>query len=88
MIYLIAIPVHPDYQYWVITDTIGAILSSDTPVQAIAAFEQQVFRLKDGVNNYTIAEHEVLGNGKFHGHVLAKADTVQSLIDNYPEYFI
>ena len=88
MIYLIAIPEHPDYQYWVITDTIGATRSADTPIQAIASFEQQVFGLRDLANNYTIAEHEVLSNGKFHGHILAKTDTVQSLIDDYPEYFI
>ena len=88
MIYLIAIPENPDYLYWVITDTKGAIQSADTPMQAIANFKRQAFKLKDRANNYTITELEVLSNGKFHGHVLAKAVTVRSLINNYPEYFI
>ena len=88
MIYLISIPTSIDYRYWVITDTAGATQSADAPIQAIANFEQEMFGLRDRTNKYTIAEHEVLSNGKFHGHILAKADTVQSLINNYPEYFI
>ena len=88
MIYLVFIPTSIDYRYWVITDTHGAEISASTPVQAIASFEQKVFKLKDRANNYSITEHEVLERGKFHGRIIAKANTVQSLIDNCPEYFI
>lgn len=88
MIYLINVPNPSDYRYWVITDTHGAESSARTPVQAIANFEQKVFKLKNGANKYSITEHEVLHRGKFHGRILAKATTVQSLIHNYPEYFI
>ena len=88
MIYLISIPGSTDYRYWVITDTHGAQVSASTPAQAIASFERKVFKLKDRANNYSITEHEVLHSGKFHGRILAKANTVQSLIHNYPEYFI
>ena len=88
MIYLISIPASTDYRYWVITDTHGAQLSASTPAQAIASFERKVFKLKGGGNNYSITEHEVLHDGKFHGRILAKANTAQSLINNYPEYFI
>ena len=88
MIYLISIPDSADYHYWVITDTHGAQMSASTPAQAIANFEQQIFKLKYRKNNYSFTEHEVLSHGKFHGRILAKADTVESLIDNYPEYFI
>ena len=88
MIYLISIPASPAYRYWIITDTQGALRSASTPIQAIADFELQMFKLKDRKNNYTITEHAVLSNGKFHGRILAKADTIQSLINNYPEYFI
>lgn len=88
MIYLVSIPTSTDYRYWIITDTQGALHSAATPIQAIANFEQQMFKLKDSKNNYTITEHAVLSNGKFHGRTLAKAATVRSLINNYPEYFI
>ena len=88
MIYLIHTPNPSDYRYWIITDTKGATLSATTPIQAIACFEQQRFKLKDRENNYSITEHEVLSNGKSHGRILAKANTIQSLINNYPEYFI
>ena len=88
MMYLISIPASMDYRYWVITDTHGAQMSASTPAQAIARFEQKVFKLKDRANNYSITEHEVLSSGKFHGRILAKATTVQALIHNYPEYFI
>ena len=88
MMYLISIPDSADYRYWVITDTHGATTSASTPAQAIANFERKVFKLKDGANNYSITEHEVLHHGKFHGRILAKANTAQSLIHNYPEYFI
>ena len=88
MMYLIFIPDSTDYRYWVITDTHGAELSASTPAQAIANFERKVFKLKDKANNYSLTEHEVLRRGKFLGNILAKADTVQSLINNYPEYFI
>lgn len=47
-----------------------------------------MFKLKDRKNNYIVTEHEVLSNGKFHGRILAKANTIQSLIHNYLEYFI
>ena len=88
MMYLISIPDSTDYRYWVITDTHGAVMPASTPAQAIANFEQQMFGLKYRENNYSITEHEVLSNGKFHGCILAKANTAQSLINNYPEYFI
>ena len=88
MIYLISIPDSADYPYWVISDTTGATRSADTPLQAIARFEQQMFKLKDRANNYSITEHEVFQNNKVHGRILAKATTVQALIHNYPEYFI
>ena len=88
MIYLISIPDTTNYHYWVITDTVGASLSASTITQAITNFTRQTFMLKDRANNYTITEHEVLKHGKFHGHILAKANTIQSLTDNYPEYFI
>lgn len=88
MIYLIYVPKSTDYHYWVTTDTQGAAQSAATPIQAIADFERRKFKLVDCENNYTVTEHEVLSNGKFHGRILAKANTVQSLIDNYPEYFI
>lgn len=88
MIYLIYTPNPSDYRYWIITDTKGATRSATTPIQAIAYFEQQMFKLKDHKNNYSITEHEVLSNGKSHGRILAKANTIQSLINNYPEYFI
>lgn len=88
MMYLIFIPDSTDYPYWVTTDTHGAQMSASTPAQAIARFERKVFKLKDGANNYSITEHEVLHDGKFHGRILAKANTAQYLIRNYPEYFI
>lgn len=88
MIYLINVPNSSDYRYWVIADTHGAERSARTPVQAIANFERQMFKLVNRENNYTITECEVLSNGKFYGRILAKANTIQSLIDNYPEYFI
>ena len=88
MIYLIYIPSSPSFSYWIITNTQGATQSAATSIQAIANFEQQMFKLKDRENNYIVTEHEVLRNGKFHGHILAKANTIQSLIHNYPEYFI
>ena len=88
MIYLIFIPSSPSYRYWIITDTQGAAQSAATPIQAIANFEQQMFKLVDRKNNYTVTEHEVLSHDKFHGRILAKANTIQSLIHNYPEYFI
>ena len=88
MIYLIYIPSSTDYRYWTISDTKGATMSASTPIQAIANFEQQMFKLVDRKNNYTVTEHAVLSHDKFHGRILAKANTVQSLIDNYPEYFI
>ena len=40
MIYLVSIPTSTDYQYWVITDTKGAIQSADTPMQAITNFKR------------------------------------------------
>ena len=88
MMYLIFIPKSTDYHYWVTTDTHGATMSASTPARAITAFEYQAFKLKDRANNYSITEHEVLHDGKFHGRILAKANTAQSLIHNYPEYFI
>ena len=88
MIYLISIPASTDCRYWIITNTKGATQSAATPIQAIANFERQMFKLVDRENNYTVTECEVLSNGKFHGRILAKANTIQSLIDNYPEYFI
>lgn len=88
MIYLISISNSTDYRYWIITDTKGATQSATTPIQAIAYFEQQRFKLKDCENNYSITEHEVLSNGKSHKRILAKANTIQSLINNYPEYFV
>ena len=88
MMYLIFVPKSTDYRYWVITDTHGATMSASTPARAITAFEYQAFKLKDRANNYSITEHEVLLDGKFHGRILAKANTAQSLIHNYPEYFI
>ena len=88
MIYLIFIPNSTGYRYWVITDTHGAEMSASTPAQAIANSEQQMFGLKDRANNYSITEHEVLHSGKFNGRILAKANTIQSLIHNYLEYFI
>lgn len=88
MIYLIYIPTSIGYHYCVITDTVGAMMAADSPIQAITNFKQQTFILRYLENKYTIAKDEVLSNGKFHGHILAKATTVQSLINNYPEYFI
>ena len=88
MIYLIYIPSSPSFSYWIITNTQGAKQSAATPIQAIANFERQRFKLKDRKNNYIVTEHEVLSHNKFHGRILAKANTVQSLISNYPEYFI
>ena len=88
MMYLISIPAFTDYHYWIITDTHGANMVANTPAQAIANFERQVFKLKGEGNDYSIAEHEILHSGKFHGRILAKANTAQSLINNYPEYFI
>lgn len=88
MIYLIHTSSSAHYPYWVTTDTHGATMSASTPAQAIANFEQQMFKLKDRANNYSITEHEVFQNNKAHGRILAKATTIQSLIDNYPEYFI
>lgn len=88
MIYLICVPNSPSFRYWIITNTQGAAQSAAAPIQAIANFEQQMFKLKDRKNNYIVTEHEVLSNGKFHGHILVKADTIQSLTHNYPEYFI
>lgn len=88
MIYLISIPSPTGYRYWIITNTQGATQSAATPIQAIANFERQMFKLVDRENNYSITEHAVLSNGKFHGRILAKANTIQSLIYNYPEYFI
>ena len=88
MIYLIFIPNSTDYPYWTISDTKGATMSASTPARAITAFKYQAFKLTGGRNKYSITEHEVLSNGKFHGRILAKANTVQSLIHNYPEYFI
>ena len=88
MIYLIYIPSSPSFSYWIITSTQGAAQSAAIPIQAIANFERQMFKLKDSKNNYIVTEHEVLSNGKFHGRILAKANTIQSLINNYLEYFI
>ena len=88
MIYLVFIPTSIEHHYWVTTGTTGATMAANTPAQAIANFEQQMFKLKDRENNYSITEHEVLDNDKLHGRILAKANTVQSLIHNYPEYFI
>ena len=88
MIYLISIPSSTDYRYWTISDTKGATMSANTPARALTAFKYQTFKLVDRENNYSITEHAVLSHGKFHGRILAKANTIQSLIDNYPEYFI
>ena len=88
MIYLIYIPNPSDYRYWTISDTKGATMSANTPARALTAFKYQTFKLKDRKNNYSITEHEVLSHDKFHGRILAKANTIQSLIHNYPEYFI
>lgn len=88
MIYLIYTPNPSDYRYWTISDTKGATMSANTPAQAFTAFKNQTFKLVDRKNNYSITEHEVLSHGKFHGRILAKASTIQQLIDNYPEYFI
>ena len=88
MIYLIYIPSSPSFSYWIITNTQGAAQSAATPIQAIANFERQMFKLKDRKNNYIVTEHEVLSNGKFNGRILAKANTIQSLVHNYLEYFI
>jgi len=88
MIYLIRLSNDTSSRYWIITDTTGASLSTSTPQDAIAEFKRSVFDLTYGDNNYSITEHEVLSNGKSHGRILAKANTIQSLINNYPEYFI
>ena len=88
MIYLINISSYPNFKYWVVDDTTGASLSASTPQDAITEFERSAFDLTYGDNNYSITEHEVLRNGKSHGRILAKANTIQSLINNYPEYFI
>ena len=88
MIYLINISSYPNFKYWVVDDTTGASLSAPTPQDAITEFERSAFDLTYGDNNYSITEHEVLRNGKSHGRILAKANTIQSLINNYPEYFI
>ena len=88
MIYLINVPNPSDYRYWMISDTRGAMMRADTPARAFIVFKCKTFKLKDHKNNYSITEHEVLSNGKSHGRILAKANTIQSLINNYPEYFI
>lgn len=88
MIYLINVPNPSDYRYWMISDTRGAMMLADTPARAFTVFKYQTFKLKDHKNNYSITEHEVLSNGKSHKRILAKANTIQSLINNYPEYFI
>lgn len=51
MIYLIYIPSSPSFSYRIITNTQGAAQSAATPIQAIANFERQMFKLKDRKNN-------------------------------------
>lgn len=88
MIYLINISSYPNFKYWVVDDTTGASLSAPTPQDAITEFERSAFDLTYGDNNYYITDKYVLCHNKHHGDILAKAPTIQQLIDNYPEYFI
>ena len=88
MIYLINISSYPNFKYWVADDTTGACLSASTPQDAIIEFVRASFKLISGGNNYAIADQHILSCNKRHGDILAKAPTIQQLIDNYPEYFI
>ena len=88
MIYLIRLSNDTSSRYWIITDTTGASLSAPTPQDAITEFERSAFDLTYGDNNYSITDKYVLCHNKHHGDILAKAPTIQQLVDNYPEYFI
>lgn len=88
MIYLINIPLYQNFKYWVVDDATGACLSASTPQDAIAEFERLAFDLTYGDNNYSITDQYVLSHGEYHGEILARAPTIQQLVDNYPEYFI
>ena len=88
MIYLISISSYPNFKYWVVDDTTGAFLSAPTPQDAITEFERSVFDLTYKDNEYSITDRHVLSHGEHHGDILAKAPTIQQLVDNYPEYFI
>lgn len=88
MIYLINISSYPNFKYWVVDDTTGASLSTSTPQDAIAEFKRSVFDLTYKDNEYSITDRHVLSHGEHHGDILAKAPTIQQLVDNYPEYFI
>lgn len=88
MIYLIRLSNDTSSRYWIITDTTGASLSTSTPQDAIAEFKRSVFDLTYKDNEYSITDRHVLSHGEHHGDILAKAPTIQQLVDNYPEYFI
>ena len=82
MIYLINIPSYTNFKYWVVDDTTGACLSASTPQDAIIEFVRESFKFNSDCSNYAIADQRIFGD------ILAKASTIQQLIDNYPEYFI
>lgn len=88
MIYLICLSDSPIFKYWITTDTTGAYSSASTPQDAIIEFVRATFKLISVGNNYAIADQHILSRNKRHGDILAKASTIQQLIDNYPEYFI
>ena len=88
MIYLINISSYPNFNYWIVDDTTGASLSASTPQDAIVEFKRSSFDLVGGNNDYYITDKYMLSHNKHHGDILAKAPTIQQLIDTYPEYFI
>lgn len=88
MIYLINISSYPNFNYWVVDDTTGANLSASTPQDAIVEFKRSSFDLTGGNNDYYITDKYILSHGKHHGNILAKASTIQQMIDNCPEYSI
>ena len=88
MIYLINISSYPNFKYWVVDDTTGASLSASTPQDAIVEFKHSSFDLTGGNNDYYITDKYILSHGKHHGDILARAPTIQQLVDRYPEYFI
>ena len=88
MIYLVHIPSSRGFEYWVVHDTVGATCSASTPQDAIVEFEHDSFNLTDNDNDYTITDQYILSGDKYYGDILAKAPTIQQLIDTCPEYFI
>ena len=89
MIYVVRLlEPYGEYQYWALDDICGANAARHTIESAVAEYRVLRFMLRKDGNDYTINHGVVYSHGKHHADVLLAGETIDDIIDHYPEHFI